>query len=65
MLRLEFLVGEMYSKATIIEEHIGLSDNVTNVPITEFRLFAGAHVHLARIQRDSKQAIHVSDQSRC
>ena len=54
-------VGEMYSKATIIEEHIGLSDNVyLNVPITEFRLFAGAHVHHARIQRDSKQAIHVS-----
>ena len=54
-------VGEMYSKATIIEEHIGLADNVyLNVPVTEFRLFAGAHVHHARIQRDSKQANHVS-----
>ena len=54
-------VGEMYSKATIIEEHIGLADNVyLNVPVTEFRLFAGAHVHHARIQRDSKQASHVS-----
>ena len=54
-------VGEMYSKATIIEEHIGLADNVyLNVPVTEFRLFTGAHVHHARIQRDSKKASHVS-----
>lgn len=54
-------VGEMYSKATIIEEHIGLSDNVyLNVPVTEFRLFTGAHVHHARVQRDSKKASHVS-----
>lgn len=54
-------VGEMYSKATIIEEHIGLGDNLyLNVPVTEFRLFAGAHVHHARIQRDSKKAVHVS-----
>ncbi|MCG8372653.1 MAG: Fe-S cluster assembly protein SufD [Balneolales bacterium] len=54
-------VGEMYSKATIIEEHIGLADNVyLNVPVTEFKLFAGAHVHHARIQRDSKKASHVS-----
>jgi Fe-S cluster assembly protein SufD len=54
-------VGEMYSRATIIEEHVGLANNVyLNVPVTEFRLFAGAHVHHARIQRDSKQASHVS-----
>lgn len=54
-------VGEMFSKATIIEEHIGLAENIyLNVPVTEFRLFAGAHVHHARIQRDSKQASHVS-----
>jgi Fe-S cluster assembly protein SufD len=54
-------VGEMYSKATIIEEHIGLADNLyLNVPVTEFRLFSGAHVHHARIQRDSKKAVHIS-----
>ena len=51
----------MYSKATIIEEHIGLSNNAyLNVPVTEFKLFSGAHVHHARIQRDSKTASHVS-----
>ncbi len=54
-------VGEQFSKATIIEEHIGLSDNLyLNVPVTEFKLFEGAHVHHARIQRDSKSANHVS-----
>ena len=54
-------VGEMFSKATIIEEHIGLSDNLyLNVPVTEFKLFTGAHVHHARIQRDSKKAAHIS-----
>lgn len=54
-------VGEMYSKATIIEEHVGLAENAyLNVPVTEFKLFEGAHVHHARIQRDSKSASHVS-----
>ena len=54
-------VGEMYSKATIIEEHIGLSNNIyLNIPVNEFRLYRGAHVHHARIQRDSKNASHIS-----
>lgn len=54
-------VGEMFSKATIIEEHIGLAENVyLNVPVTEFKMFTGSNVHHARIQRDSKQASHVS-----
>ena len=36
-------VGEMYSKATIIEEHIGLSSNAyLNVPVNELRLYSGA-----------------------
>lgn len=54
-------VGEMFSKSTIIEEHIGLADNeYLNVPVTEFKMFTGSNVHHARIQRDSKQASHVS-----
>ena len=54
-------IGEMYSKVTIIEEHVGLADNIyLNVPVIEFKLYEGAHVHHARIQRDSKNAIHVS-----
>ena len=54
-------VGEQFSKATIIEEHIGLEQNTyLNVPVTEFKLFEGAHVHHARIQRDSKMASHIS-----
>ncbi len=54
-------IGEMFSKSTIIEEHIGLADNTyLNVPVTEFRMFTGSNVHHARIQRDSKKANHVS-----
>jgi len=54
-------VGEMFSKSTIIEEHIGLADNMyLNVPVTEFKMFTGSNVHHARIQRDSKKASHVS-----
>lgn len=54
-------VGESYSKVTIVEDHIGLADNeYLNVPVAEFKLFEGAHVHHARIQRDSKKASHVS-----
>lgn len=54
-------IGEMYSKSTIIEEHIGLADNeYLNVPVTEFKMFTGSNVHHARIQRDSKKASHVS-----
>ncbi len=54
-------VGEMFSKSTIIEEHIGLGENeYLNVPVTEFKMFTGSNVHHARIQRDSKKASHVS-----
>ncbi len=54
-------IGEMFSKSTIIEEHIGLADNeYLNVPVTEFKMFTGSNVHHARIQRDSKKASHVS-----
>lgn len=54
-------IGEKYSKSTIVEEHVGLADNAyLNVPVAEFKLFEGANVHHARIQRDSKKASHVS-----
>jgi Fe-S cluster assembly protein SufD len=54
-------VGEAYSKATIVEEHVALAQNeYLNVTVNEFKLFEGAHVHHARIQRDSKRANHIS-----
>ncbi len=54
-------VGEAYSKATIVEEHVALVQNeYLNVTVNEFKLFEGAHVHHARIQRDSKKANHIS-----
>ncbi len=54
-------VGEAFSKSTIVEEHIALTENeYLNIPVNEFKLFEGAHVHHARIQRDSKKATHIS-----
>lgn len=54
-------VGEAYSKSTIVEEHVALVQNeYLNVTVNEFKLFEGAHVHHARIQRDSKKANHIS-----
>ncbi|MEQ8525578.1 Fe-S cluster assembly protein SufD [Gracilimonas sp.] len=54
-------VGEAYSKSTIVEEHVALEQNeYLNVTVNEFKLFEGAHVHHARIQRDSKKANHIS-----
>jgi Fe-S cluster assembly protein SufD len=54
-------VGEKFSETTIVEDHIGLADNAyLNVPVAEFKLYESAHVHHARIQRDSKKASHIS-----
>jgi Fe-S cluster assembly protein SufD len=51
-------VGEKFSETTIVEDHIGLADNAyLNVPVAEFKLYESAHVHHARIQRDSKKSI--------
>lgn len=55
------VVAEESSRATIIEDHIGLSDNkYMTIPVSEFKLHTGAHIHHVRTQRDSLEAIHVS-----
>mgnify|MGYP005858730277 CR=1 FL=1 len=55
------VVAEENSSATIVEEHVGLSDNrYFTVPVSEFRLFEGAHVKHVKVQNDSKSAIHIS-----
>jgi len=55
------VVAEENSSATIVEEHVGLSDNkYFTVPVSEFRLREGAHVKHVKVQNDSKSAIHVS-----
>lgn len=55
------VVAEEESDVTIIEDHIGLSDNAyMTIPVCEIKVKQGAHIHHARIQRDSLQAVHVS-----
>ena len=58
--RMLVLAGEK-SDVTIIEDHIGLSDNeYMTIPVCEIKVNQGAHIHHARIQRDSLNAVHVS-----
>jgi len=55
------VVAEENSNATIIEDHIGHGDNkYITIPVSEFKLHTGAHIHHVRTQRDSLNAIHVS-----
>src|SRR5690625_9973 len=55
------VVAEEGANATIIEDHIGVSDNTyMTIPVSEFKVHEKAHIHHVRIQRDSLKAIHVS-----
>ncbi|REL38100.1 Fe-S cluster assembly protein SufD [Rhodohalobacter sp. SW132] len=55
------VVAEEESDVTIIEDHIGLADNsYLTIPVCEIKVKKGAHIHHARIQRDSLSAVHVS-----
>ena len=55
------IVAEERSKATVIEEHIGLADNsYMTLPVGEFKLKKGSHIHHVRIVRDSINAVHIS-----
>ncbi|MEX0994432.1 MAG: Fe-S cluster assembly protein SufD [Balneolaceae bacterium] len=55
------LIAEANSNATIIEDHIGVAENkYLTVPVSEFKLHSGAHIHHVRIQRDTLKAVHVS-----
>lgn len=54
-------VAEAGSRATIIEDHIGVGNNrYMTVPVSEFKVDEDAHIHHVRILRDSLEAIHVS-----
>lgn len=55
------VVAEEESDVTIVEDHIGLGDNVyMTIPVCEIKVKEKAHIHHARIQRDSLKAIHVA-----
>lgn len=54
-------VAEEGADATVVEEHNGLGNNAyLTVPVSEFKVHGGAHIHHVRIQRDSLKAVHVS-----
>jgi Fe-S cluster assembly protein SufD len=59
--RVCWLFPKKKSDVTIIEDHIGLADNkYMTIPVCEIKVKQGAHIHHARIQRDSLNAVHVS-----
>ncbi|HKL18839.1 MAG TPA: SufD family Fe-S cluster assembly protein, partial [Halalkalibaculum sp.] len=55
------VVADERSEITIVEEHVGLGDNkYFNLPVAEINLERDAYVKHTKIQRDSKQAIHIA-----
>jgi Fe-S cluster assembly protein SufD len=55
------VVAEEDSDVTIIEDHIGLTENeYLTIPVCEVKTKQRAHIHHVRIQRDSLNALHVS-----
>ncbi|MFU8812896.1 MAG: Fe-S cluster assembly protein SufD [Balneolaceae bacterium] len=55
------VIAEPGSDGTIVEDHVGLSENsYMTIPVCEIKVMEGAHIHHARIQRDSLAAVHMS-----
>lgn len=55
------IVAEENSEITVVEDHIGLGDNkYFNLPMMEVNLEEDAYVKHTKIQRDSKEAIHIA-----
>lgn len=55
------VVADERSEITIVEEHVGLGDNkYFNLPVVEVNLERESHVKHTKIQRDSKQSIHIA-----
>lgn len=55
------IVAEEDAEITIVEDHIGLGDNkYFNLPVVEVNLEEDAYVKHTKIQRDSKEAIHIA-----
>lgn len=53
------ILAEAFSKATVIEDFVGISSNVyMNIPVTEVHQCEGSVLKHFRIQRESKSAFH-------
>lgn len=55
------VIGEQSSEMTVVEDHIGLGNNVYfNCPVSEISLAENSHMTHVKLQRDSKNAYHIS-----
>lgn len=55
------IVAEEDSEITIVEDHIGLGDNkYFNLPVVEVNLDERAFVKHTKVQRESKESIHIA-----
>lgn len=55
------VVADERSEITIVEDHVGLGDNkYFNLPVAEINLERDAYVKHTKIQRDSREAIHIA-----
>lgn len=55
------IVGDQNSEMTVVEDHIGISDNLYfNAPVTEIRLAENSNMTHVKLQRESKKAYHIS-----
>ncbi len=55
------VVGEQSTEMTVVEDHIGFGDNVYfNCPVSEITLAENSHMTHVKLQRDSRQAYHIS-----
>ncbi len=55
------IVGDRSSEMTVVEDHIGLGDNVYfNCPVSEIKLAENSHMTHVKLQRDSNNAYHIS-----
>ena len=55
------IVGDQSSEMTVVEDHIGLGDNVYfNTPVSEIKLAENSHMTHVKLQRDSRNAYHIS-----
>lgn len=54
------IIADEASELTVVEDHVGLGDNkYFNLPVVEVTLEREAYVKHTKIQRDSRQAIHM------
>lgn len=55
------VLADQDSELTLVEEHIGLADNkYFSLPVVEINLERKAYVKHTKIQRESRQAIHIA-----